>query len=83
MKSRVLTSVAIFLCLIPLVIFSGYLVYPVALSAMAVIAVFEVLRVMGVHKKLAVSIPAYIFTAAFPVLAYRRSARHKKHAAAR
>ena len=37
---------------------------------MAVIAVFEVLRVMGVHKKLAVSIPAYIFTAAFPVLAY-------------
>ena len=44
--------------------------YPVALSAMAVIAVFEVLRVMDVHKKLALSIPAYIFTAAFPILAY-------------
>ena len=61
---------AIFLCLIPLVIFSGYLIYPVALSAMAVIAVFEVLRVIGAHKNLAVAIPAYIFTAAFPILAY-------------
>lgn len=70
MKSRVLTSVAIFLCLIPLVLFSGYLVYPVALSAVAVIAVFEILRVMGAHKMLALSIPAYIFAAAFPILAY-------------
>lgn len=44
--------------------------YPVVLSAVAVIAVFEILRVMGAHKMLALSIPAYILAAAFPTLAY-------------
>ena len=53
-----------------LVIFSGYIVYPLGLSVLAVIAVFEVIRVIGVHKKLALAIPAYLFAAAFPIGAY-------------
>lgn len=51
-------------------VFSEYIVFPIALSVMAVIAVFEMLRVMGAHKKWALSIPAYIFTPVFPIIAY-------------
>ena len=51
-------------------VFSDYIVYPIALSAMAIIAVFEILRVIGEHKNYALSIPAYIFAPVFPIVAY-------------
>ena len=53
-----------------MVIFSGYIVYPIALALLAVIAVFEILRVIGVHKTLVLSVPAYLMAAGFPVSAY-------------
>lgn len=70
MKERTLTSVAIIAILLLLVVFSGYIVYPLALGALAVIAVFEILRVVNSHKKPALAIPAYLIAAAFPVAAY-------------
>ncbi len=70
MKERLITSAAIIICLVPLILFSGYIVYPLVLSVFSVIAVFEILRVMGAHKSLPLSIPAYAFAAALPTLAY-------------
>ena len=70
MKNRVLTSVAILACALAVVIFSEFIVYPLALALLAIIAVFEVLRVIGAHKTMALSIPAYLISAAFPLLAY-------------
>ncbi len=70
MKSRVLTSVAIVACGLLLVIFSGFIVYPIALTILAVIAAFEILRVIGAHKTLVLSVPTYLLSAAFPVMAY-------------
>lgn len=70
MKNRVLTSVALIILMLLAVVFSGYIVYPLVLAAFAVIAVFEILRVIGVHKKPAISILAYIFAPAMPILAF-------------
>ena len=70
MKNRVITSVAILACMLTVVIFSEFIVYPLALALLAIIAVFEVLRVIGAHKTMALSIPAYLISAAFPLLAY-------------
>ena len=70
MKERTTSSIVILAIALALVIFSGYIVYPLGLSVLAVIAVFEVIRVIGVHKKLALAIPAYLFAAAFPIGAY-------------
>ena len=70
MKQRILTSVAIVAIMLLLAILSGTIVYPIGLAVLAVIAVFEILRVMGAHKKFALSIPAYLFAAAFPIIAY-------------
>ena len=70
MKQRVLTGTLIFVLTVLLIIFSGYIVYPITLSLLSLIAVFELLRVMGVEKKLFVALPAYILSAAFPMIAY-------------
>ncbi len=70
MKDRTITSVVILAVMLGLVIFSGYIVYPMGLAALAVIALFEILRVVGAYKNPALAIPAYLFGAAFPVGAY-------------
>ncbi len=70
MKTRVITSVAIVALMLLLAIFSGTLVYPLALGAFAFIAVFEILRVIGVHKKLVLALPAYLIAPTFPIVAY-------------
>ena len=70
MKERTTSSVVIIAVALSLVILSNYIVYPLGLSVLAVIAVFEIIRVIGVHKKLALAIPAYLFAAAFPIGAY-------------
>lgn len=78
MKQRVLTSIVIIVVMLLLAIFSGYIVYPIALAAAAIVAVFEILRVMGgAHKKLLLSIPAYLIAAAFPIVSYFVKREHE------
>ncbi len=70
MKTRVITSIFILAVMIPVLIFSYTPVYPIALSIFCVMAVFEMLRVFGVEKRLVLSIPAYLMAAAFPTVHY-------------
>ena len=70
MKLRSITSVAIILSIVPLVLFSHYIIYPIFLAILGVIAVYEILKVIGVVKKLAVSVPAFVFAAVFPFLPF-------------
>ena len=61
---------AILSCALLVVIFSKYIVYPIAIAILAIVGVFEILRVIGVHKKYALAIPAYMIAALFPIAAY-------------
>ncbi len=70
MKTRVLTGLGIAVVGIPLIIFSGYIVYPIFLGLLSAIGVWELLRVFGIHKKFAVSVPAYVIAALLPVFAH-------------
>lgn len=70
MLKRVITSAGILTATLLLVIFSNYIVYPAVLSLLAVIGIFEVLRVMGLQKRLAIAIPSYLCAAVFPLLSY-------------
>ena len=70
MKTRVLTSVVIVALMLLLAVFSGTIAYPLGLGALALIATFEILRVIDVHKKLVLSLPAYLIALAFPICAY-------------
>lgn len=70
MKQRAITSALILLATIPIVLFSHFIVYPITLAVLAVIAVFELLRVVGAERRVLISIPAYALAAAFPLAAY-------------
>ena len=74
MKQRILSAVIILTVALLVVIFSGYIVYPIALSILAVIGIFEILRVMKSHKQFALVIPAYLIAGIFPIFAYFTSA---------
>lgn len=68
MKTRVITAIAILAVVIPIAIFSHTAVYPIAMAVFAVMAVFEMLRVIGVEKRYAISVPAYLMAVTLPLL---------------
>lgn len=70
-----LTALGMAVIGIPIIIFSKWIVFPIALALLSVVATFEMMRVFGVHKKLVLSLPAYIIAAAMPILSYFDFAR--------
>ena len=70
MKQRIITAIIILLVIIPVLALSEYIVYPIALSIFSLISVFEMLRALGSHKKLSVSLPAYIIAGALPLFTH-------------
>lgn len=70
MKQRLITAAAILAVTIPLVLFSQFITYPIVLSVLSVIAVFEILRVLSVEKEYVLSIPAYILAGVLPLASY-------------
>ena len=70
MRIRTVTSAIILAVMVPVLIFSVYLIYPIVLGLVAVMAVFELLRVIGVHKLWKISIPAYVMALALPILTH-------------
>ena len=70
MKVRLLTSLGIAVLGLPLLIFSEYIVYPIALGLLAAVSSWELLRVFGLHKRVLLCVPTYIFAALLPFFSY-------------
>lgn len=70
MKVRLLTALGIAVFGIPLLIFSEYVIYSIALGLLSGLAAWELLRVLGMHKKYAVSVPSIMLSALMPLFAY-------------
>ena len=70
MLKRTLSGAAIVGILLLLLVFSDYIVYSIGLAVLATIAVYEMLRVMGAHKKLVIAIPSLVLTPVFPILSF-------------
>lgn len=70
MKVRVLTAIGIAAVGIPLVIFSQYIIFPIALAILSVMAVFEILRVLGAEKNYYLALPSYLVSALLPFFSY-------------
>lgn len=71
MKVRLLTALGILILGLPILIFSEYIVYTIALGLLSAIAVWELLRVFGLHKAWVIAVPSYIIAAALPTLTHR------------
>ena len=54
--------------LLPVLFFSHTWVFPAAISIVSVMCLFEMFRCVGLHKKLSVTVPAYIIGAVLPLL---------------
>ena len=70
MKVRILTAVGMAVVGIPILIFSQYLIFPIALALLAVAGLFEMFRVLGLEKNYFLSAPAYVLSMVLPLLAY-------------
>ena len=70
MKVRLLTALGILIVGLPILLFSEYIVYPIVLGLLSAIAVWELLRVFGLHKTWAISIPSYIIALVLPALTH-------------
>ncbi len=67
MLTRILTGVVAFVVFLPFLIFSDTMAFPIAMAFCAAVSVFEMLRCIGVHKNMWVSLPLYLLAAASPL----------------
>ncbi len=65
---RVITAIVMIVLLVPVLIFSNTLVFPIAISLIGGIAAFEVLSIRGLHKKLYISVPTLLFVMSCPLV---------------
>ena len=70
MKVRILTAIGMAVVGIPILIFSEYIIFAITVALLAVTALFEMFRVLGIEKNYFLSAPAYVFAMALPILAY-------------
>lgn len=70
MKTRVLTGTLILAVILPILFFSEYVIYPIALGFFCLAALFEIFGVIGVKKQLAIVIPSYVLAFCLPFFVY-------------
>ena len=70
MKTRIITGLVMAAIGIPVLVLSDYIVYPIALALLAIIAVWELLGLLGFRKNIAVFLPSYVIAAFLPIYCY-------------
>ena len=68
MKQRIITGIIVVLIMIPILLFAQTPVLPIAIAIGSVIAMFEMMRCIGMHKEYAFAIPLYALAASLPFL---------------
>lgn len=68
MLKRIITAIVAILVLIPILVFSDTWIFPIAVTIVGLIAIYEIAGCVGIRKNLRLSIPTYIFTAVVTVL---------------
>ena len=66
MLKRIITSIVGCAILLPVLIFSGTFVLPIAVTIVTLIALHEMFKCIGLHEKPAVTLPAYFIAGALP-----------------
>ena len=72
--TRIITGIVGILILIPVCIFSGTVIWPLAITLFSLIAVEEMLHCIGAHKEHRFAIPARLFSF-LPIICYYLSVR--------
>lgn len=67
MKTRIITGIIAFLVFLPFLIFSETIAFPIAMFICAAISTFEMMRCLGVHKQMWLTLPLYVVAIASPL----------------
>ena len=70
MKTRIITALVFAAIGIPILIFSDYIIFPIAVSLLSLMSVMEMLRVCGVDKSYLLAVPSYILAVVLPFFAW-------------
>ena len=70
MKTRIITGVVAIGLFVPICIFSGTIVFPIAMSLLCLIGVYEIAKCLGFEKNFIITIPMYIIAVGLPILRY-------------
>lgn len=68
MLKRIITSIVAVCVLVPVLFLSDTWVFPIAISLVSVVCLFEMFKCMGLDKRLAVTLPAYLISLLLPIL---------------
>lgn len=68
MLKRIITSIVAVIILIPVLIFSDIVIFPIAVAIISIISAYEMAKCMGFDKKLYITLPIYCFSVAAPFL---------------
>ncbi|MBQ4556639.1 MAG: phosphatidate cytidylyltransferase [Clostridia bacterium] len=66
MLTRIITGICLALVAVPVIIFSHTVALEIAVALLSGVAVFEMMRCLGLHKNYYLSIPSYIIAIAVP-----------------
>ena len=69
MLKRIVTSVCAVCVLLPVLFFSNTFALPLGVAAVALIATYEMAKCMGLHRRIGLLLPMYMFAVGFPFLA--------------
>ena len=70
MKTRTITALVLTLICIPVLLLSEYIVYPIFVSLLSFVAIYEIMRCLGLSKNYTAAIPASVLAVAMPIVAY-------------
>ena len=68
MLKRIITALCALVVLLPILWFSGTLVFSGAVAIVSIICLFEMFKCMGLHKNVALTLPVYLAAVVFPFL---------------
>lgn len=69
MLQRVITGIILLAVIIPLLLLSHTVVFPIVVSLLSLVGVYEMLKCLGVHKNIAIALPSFILAVGTPVCA--------------
>lgn len=70
MKTRVITGACAIALFIPICWFSQYIIFPLAISILATVAVYEMAKCLGYNKTPVLTIPMYVFAFIVPLMRF-------------
>ncbi|MBQ8268918.1 MAG: phosphatidate cytidylyltransferase [Clostridia bacterium] len=70
MKVRIITGICMGAVMIPVLLFSQYIIYPIFLSLLCLMATYEMLKVFKKERRPEIAVPSFLLAASYPMIPF-------------